>query len=74
MKTHIYGSAKTFSSLSLSLSFIDKTLTTVEKKVMIHDPKQHNGDEINKAKQVETVKSFAKTAKWNAASVLSWDC
>jgi hypothetical protein len=40
---------------------------------MIHDPKQHNGDEINKAKQVETVKSFAKTAKWNAASVLSWD-
>lgn len=44
MKTHIYGSAKSFSSLSLSFSslcllsfFIDKTLTTVEKKVMIHD-------------------------------------
>ncbi|XDB65083.1 hypothetical protein ABFV05_018699 [Capra hircus] len=29
----------------------DKTLTTVEKKVMIHDQKQNNGDEINKARQ-----------------------
>lgn len=69
MKTQIYGSAKSFSCLlSLSLSlflclclslFIDKSLTTVGKKVMIHDQKWNNGDEINKArprwKQNETI-------------------
>lgn len=37
-------------SPSLSL-FIDKSLTTVEKKVMIHDQKRNHGDEQNQARQ-----------------------
>lgn len=39
-----------FHVFSLSL-FIDKTLTTVEKKVMIHDQKWNHGDEKNEARQ-----------------------
>lgn len=57
---HVYGSAKLFSCL-LSLS-IDKTLTTVEKKVMIHDQKRNRGDEKNKARQ-----------RWKQNEIICWD-
>lgn len=45
MKTHTYDLA----NYLVSLSFIDKTLTTVEKKFMIHDPEWNIGDEQCKA-------------------------
>lgn len=53
------------SSLSL---FIDKTLTTVEKKVMTHDEKWNNGDEIKKARQVET----GRIIRWDYGTELGF--
>lgn len=52
--------------------FIDKTLTTVEKKVMIHEQKRNHGDEKSRTRQ-RWWQNGVICWDWNAASVLSWD-